>query len=98
MKIYIGNLSYDTTADEIREAFAGFGEIKQVNLLSDAASGKSRGFGFVEMPGQAAAQKAIATLHGKQLNGRTLVVNEARARREPSAPGGRPARMTFRKY
>ena len=82
MNIYVGNLSFDTTDDELRELFAGFGEVDSVNIIMDKYSGRSRGFGFVEMPNQAEGEAAVAQLNGKDVGGRALRVNEARPREE----------------
>ena len=88
MNIYVGNLSFDTTDDQLRDAFSGFGEVSSVNIIKDKFSGESRGFGFVEMPDQAAATAAIAGVNGTDLNGRTLNINEARPRTEGGGGGG----------
>ena len=80
MNIYVGNLAYEVTEDDLRTVFAPFGEVTAVTVIRDRVSGVSRGFGFVEMPAPAAAQAAIAGLHGQALKGRTLRVNEARPR------------------
>ncbi|MER3447539.1 MAG: RNA-binding protein [Candidatus Dadabacteria bacterium] len=88
MNIYVGNLSRDVTEDDLRQAFGGFGQITSVNIIKDKFSGQSRGFGFVEMPGRAEAQAAIAGLNGKELKGRTLNVNEARPQTERREGGG----------
>lgn len=87
MNIYVGNLSFDTTDDQLREAFAAFGEVSSVNIIKDKYSGESRGFGFVEMSDQEAATAAIAGVNGTDLNGRTLNVNEARPRAEGGGGG-----------
>ena len=87
MNIYVGNLSFDTTDDQLRDAFAAFGEVSSVNIIKDKYSGESRGFGFVEMSDQEAATAAISGVNGTDLNGRTLNVNEARPRTEGG--GGR---------
>lgn len=89
MNIYVGNLSPQTTEDELREAFSGFGQVETVNIIKDRFSGESRGFGFVEMPSKDEAQSAIDGMNGKDLNGRALNVNEARPRRERRGGGGR---------
>jgi RNA recognition motif-containing protein len=86
MKIYVGNLPRATTDAELNQAFAAFGQVSSATVIKDKFSGESRGFGFVEMPGQAEAQAAIAGLNGKDFGGRTLTVNEARPREE--RPGG----------
>jgi len=80
MNIYVGNLSYGMSEDELREAFAAYGDVASVKILSDRETGRSRGFGFVEMPNQSEGEAAITQLNGKELGGRTLRVNEARPR------------------
>lgn len=80
MNIYVGNLSYELTEDELRQAFEQFGRVSAVSILKDRYTGQSRGFGFVEMPAKAEAQAAIEGLNGKDLKGRALKVNEARPR------------------
>ncbi len=87
MKLYVGNLSYDVMEDEVRQAFAAFGEVTSVSIPSDRQSGRSKGFGFVEMATKAAAEAAIAGLNGKSLKERTITVAEARPRTD-SRPGG----------
>ena len=87
MNIYVGNLSYEVTEQELQRAFEAFGQVESVNVIKDKFSGRSKGFGFVEMPNKANAQSAINELNGKELNGRTLNVNEARPRTE--SRGGR---------
>ena len=87
MNIYVGNLPFDATEDEIREMFAAFGQVASVALIKDKFTGQPRGFGFVEMPNVAEAQKAIAGTNGKDLKGRSLSVNPARPREEGG--GGR---------
>lgn len=89
MNIYVGNLSYDTTEDQLRQVFEGFGQVSNVNIITDKFSGESRGFGFVEMSDQGEAQAAISGLNGQELNGRALNVNEARPRGEGRGGGGR---------
>jgi RNA recognition motif-containing protein len=88
MNIYVGNLSFDTTEDDLRNAFSSYGTITSVAIIKDKFSGESRGFGFVEMANNAEAQKAISELGGTELNGRTLNVNEARPREERGGGGG----------
>ncbi len=85
MNIYVGNIARNATEDELRQAFEAFGQVAKVSIIKDKFTGDSRGFGFVEMPVAEEAQKALAGLNGKDLNGQTLVVNEAR----PRAEGGR---------
>jgi RNA recognition motif-containing protein len=84
MNIYVGNLSFEATEDDLHKAFEEFGEIGSVTILKDKFSGKSRGFGFVEMANEAEAKAAISGLDGKELKGRALKVNEAR----PQSEGG----------
>ena len=80
MKIYVGSLSFDVTEDDLRAAFEPFGAVESVTLVKDKATGKSKGFAFVEMPDRAKAEAAIAGLAGKELRGRAVAVSEARAR------------------
>ena len=80
MNIYVGNLSYGMSEEELRDAFSAFGEVSSVKILMDRETGRSRGFGFVEMPNNAEATTAIAQLNGKDLGGRPLRINEARPR------------------
>lgn len=87
MNIFVGNLSFDTTEDDLRAAFAAFGEVKSVNILKDKFTNQPRGFGFVEMSTDAETKAAIEGLHGKTISGRTINVSEARPREE-RAPGG----------
>ena len=82
MNIYAGNLSYEVTEDDLRQAFEPFGKVESATILKDKYSGQSKGFGFVEMPSKDEAQAAIDGLNGKDLKGRTLNVNEARPRTE----------------
>jgi len=89
MNIYVGNLSREVTEEDLREAFEAFGQVTSVAIIKDKFTGESRGFGFVEMPGKAEADSAIAGLNGKDLKGRTLNVNEARPRSEGRGGGGR---------
>ena len=94
MRIYVGNLSYNITEEELRQEFATFGELESVNIITDRNTGRPRGFAFVEMPTKAEADAAIAALNGKMVDYRTLVVNEARPRTEsggsrPFSGGGR---------
>ena len=82
MNIYVGNLSYSLSESELQDAFAEFGEVSSAKILSDRETGRSRGFGFVEMPNQAEGEAAVAQLNGKDVGGRALRVNEARLREE----------------
>ena len=80
MNIYVGNLPYSTTPDELREVFAAFGEVAAARIVSDRETGRAKGFGFVEMPNDDDARKAIEALNGNEIGGREAVVNEARPR------------------
>jgi RNA recognition motif-containing protein len=82
MNIYVGNLSFDLTEDALRQEFEAHGEVASASIIRDKFSGRSRGFGFVEMPSDEHAKAAIAGLNGKTLLGRNLTVNEARPRKE----------------
>ena len=82
MNIYVGNLSYELTKDNLQEPFASFGKVASVNIVKDRWSGNSRGFGFVEMPEVDEAQSAINGLSGKVLKGRAIRVSEARSHSE----------------
>lgn len=84
-RLYVGSLSYGTTEDTLRNAFAQAGTVESASIIMDRMTGRSKGFGFVEMSTDEEAQKAIEMWHGKELDGRTLVVNEARPM-EPRAP------------
>lgn len=88
MNIYVGNLSHQTAESNLRQAFERFGEVSRVNIITDKFSGQPKGFGFVEMPAKEQAQAAIAELNGKELDGRTLNVNEARPRTDNRSGGG----------
>lgn len=87
-KLYVGNLSYDTTETQIRDLFAGVGEVASVTLITDRETGRAKGFGFVEMNSDQDAQDAIKRFNGYSLDNRTLTVNEARPREERSGGGG----------
>ena len=80
MNIYVGNLAYSVTDNDLREAFAAFGEVARANVIMDRDTGRSKGFGFVEMPDNAQAEAAINGLNDKPLGGRAIRVNEARPR------------------
>lgn len=88
MNIYIGNLSYDSSEDGLRTEFSAFGEVDSVRIITDRDTGRSKGFGFVEMPNDNEAMAAINELNGKELDGRQVRVNEARPR-EDRPRGGR---------
>ena len=89
MNIYVGNLPHKATEDEVRQAFAEFGEVTEVRLVVDKFSGESRGFGFVEMPSKAEAEKAIEEMNGKDFMERVLNVNEARPKVDRGGGGRR---------
>jgi RNA recognition motif-containing protein len=90
MNIYVGNLSYDVTEADLQAAFEAFGAVASVSIIKDQYSGQPRGFGFVDMPAATDAQAAISGLHGKEMMGRTLNVNQAR----PRDGGSRPERRS----
>jgi len=80
--IFVGNLSFNTNEDELRQIFEAYGQVERVSILTDRDTGRSRGFGFVEMASNEDGEKAIAALNGSQLSGRTINVNEARPKTE----------------
>ena len=82
MKIYVGNLPYEVTEEDLRIAFEQFGQVESATIIKDKYSGRSKGFGFIEMASKAEGQSAIDGLNGKELKGRALNVNEARPRTE----------------
>jgi RNA recognition motif-containing protein len=88
MNIYVGNLSYEVTEEDLKQAFDAFGKVESVKVIKDDYSGRSKGFGFVEMPDDANANSAIDGLDGKELKGRTLKVSKARPRSEGRRYGG----------
>jgi RNA recognition motif-containing protein len=85
--IFVGNLSFNTSEDDLRGAFQAYGQVDRVSILTDRDTGRSRGFGFVEMANNEDGEKAIAALNGSQLGGRTINVNEARPKTERAAGG-----------
>jgi RNA recognition motif-containing protein len=87
-RLYVGNLSYDSTAETLRQSFSSFGEVTDVHVVMDRESGRSRGFGFVTMGDDAQAQKAIAEMNGAIVDGRPLKVNEAQERPNRGGGGG----------
>jgi RNA recognition motif-containing protein len=89
MNIYVGNLSYELTEEELQQAFEAFGQVESTKIIKDAYTGRSRGFGFVEMPSKDEGEAAVNGLNGTSLKGRTLKVSEARPRREGGGRGGR---------
>ncbi|MFC1974480.1 RNA recognition motif domain-containing protein [Chloroflexota bacterium] len=88
MNIYVGNLSYEATEEELRQEFMAFGEVTSVSIIKDKHSGRSKGFGFIEMASVSEGQAAITDLNGKTLKDRTLVVNAARPRSDDTRSGG----------
>jgi RNA recognition motif-containing protein len=88
MNIYVGNMSYEVSEEDLRLAFGEFGQVETANIIKDKYSGESKGFGFVEMPSKAEGQSAIDGLNGKEFKGRTLNVNEARPRTDRGGRGG----------
>jgi RNA recognition motif-containing protein len=86
-KLYVGNLSYDTTDSTLEQMFAAHGTVQSAQLIMDRDTGRSKGFGFVEMGNDQEAQAAITALNGKEVGGRTLTVNEARPREERGGGG-----------
>ena len=88
MNIYVGRISYEVTDEELREAFAEHGQVDSATVIMDRYTGRSRGFGFVEMGDQAEAQAAIAALNGAELKGRAIVVNESKPREGGGGGGG----------
>lgn len=86
--LFVGNLNWDATADDLRAFFEGFGKINSVKIMTDRETGKPRGFGFIEMENSADAQKAIQGVNGREFMGRELTVNEARPREPRSNQGG----------
>lgn len=89
MKLYVGNLSYGVTSETLEELFAQFGEVRSAQVIQDRDTGRSKGFGFVEMADDNAARDAINALHDKEHDGRPLTVNEARPREDRGGGGGR---------
>ena len=87
--IFVGNLSFNTSEDELRQMFESYGQVDRVSIMTDRDTGRSRGFACVEMTNAEDGEKAIAALNGSQLGGRTLNINEARPKTERSGGGGR---------
>ena len=86
--IFVGNLSFNTNEDELRQIFEGYGQVDRVSIMTDRDTGRSRGFGFVEMASNEDGEKAIAALNGSQVGGRTINVNEARPKTDRPGGGG----------
>lgn len=89
MNIYVGNLSYEATQDDLRQAFEAHGEVSSVSIIMDKMTGRSRGFAFVEMPDKSQAEAAIRTLNLQEVRGRAMTVNEARPKADGGNRGGR---------
>jgi RNA recognition motif-containing protein len=88
MKVFVGNLSFNTSDNDLRDAFAPYGEVLSAQVITDRETMRSRGFAFVEMSDDAAAQQAIGSLNGTELQGRSLTVNEAKPREDRGPRGG----------
>ncbi len=88
LKIYVGNIAFETTEDDLTREFSVYGEVASANVVNDRDTGRSRGFGFVDMPSTTEANAAIAGLNGKDMMGRTLTVNESRPRESSGGFGG----------
>ncbi len=88
VKLYVGNLSFSTTEQDLEEQFGQFGQVNSASLITDRETGRSRGFGFVELDSNEAAQAAIQNLNGKEVDGRALTVNEAKPREDRGGGGG----------
>jgi cold-inducible RNA-binding protein len=89
MRIYVGNLSFDSTEDELKKEFEAYGKVESVTIIKDERTGRSKGFGFVEMPANGEAEAAILALNGQTVRDRKLTVNEARPRTESGSGGYR---------
>ena len=105
MNIYVGDLSYEVSTEDLRQAFEAYGEVSVANIIKDKYSGQPRGFAFVEMPNDGEAQTAIENLNGKDLSGRQIKVSEARPREDRGGSGrrggsnrGRPSSNRGRRY
>jgi RNA recognition motif-containing protein len=95
MKLYVGNLSFETTENDLQDLFEQHGAVNEVHLMMDRFTGKSRGFAFVTMNDNAQASAAMSGLNGRELNGRPLTVNEARPREERPRPHGGGGKRSF---
>jgi cold-inducible RNA-binding protein len=97
-KLYVGNLSFNTTENDLQDTFSAHGTVTEANLITDRETGRARGFGFVTMSSDEEANKAVEALNGAELDGRTLTVNIARPREERSGGGGGGSRGPRREY
>jgi RNA recognition motif-containing protein len=88
MKLYVGNLSFNTSADQLQTMFAEVGVVDSVNVIEDRETGRSRGFAFVEMSSQAEGEQAITNLNGKDIDGREMIVNQAKPQEKRNGNGG----------
>ena len=88
MNIYVGNMSFDMTEEDLRQEFGKYGEVSSTRIITDRETGRPRGFGFVEMPDDDAAKQAIEAVNGTEFAGRTLTVNEAKPKRQGGGGGG----------
>ena len=95
MNMYVGNLSYSVTEDELRSMFVEYGDVVSAKLIMDRETGRSKGFGFVEMSNNSDAQKAMEDLNGRTIDGRALTVNQARPREDRSRSGGGGGRSRY---
>ena len=95
MKLYVGNLSFNTSASDLQNLFGELGTVESANLIEDRETGRSRGFAFVEMSSQAEGENAIAQLNGKEVDGRELKVNEAKPQEKRSNGGGGGGRGNY---
>ncbi len=98
MNIYVGNLPFEASDDDLQQLFGTYGEVTTANVIKDRFSGESRGFGFVEMPARKDAEAAIAGLNGTDFKGRTITVNEAKPKAPKSGGGGGGGREGGRRY
>jgi RNA recognition motif-containing protein len=95
VNIYVGNLTYDVSEENLRQAFESFGQVTSARVIKDKYSGQSSGFGFVDMPVQSQAQTAIKSLNGKEVLGKQVSVSEARPRTDQGRSGGQGGRMHY---
>src|SRR3712207_393692 len=94
MKLYVGNLSFQTSSEDLQQLFGQAGTVESASVVEDRETGRSRGFGFVEMASKEEGQAAIQQFNGKEINGRSLTVNEARPREDRGGRGGRSEEHT----